>query len=329
LQQSPEMPEPRRVSDTNADGHAEPPPPAQTPTDVQRGGCPARPGRRWYRRPISLVVAAVVLLAAIVGGARYWMYASAHESTDDAFIEADIVSVSARVAGHIARVHVADNQDVSEGQLLVEIDDRQYGAALEQARGQLTAAEAAARRARADAERARELFQRQLIARAALDQAVADERTTSAQVEAARAAVAARELEVQFTRVVSPVAGRVTRKVAEEGLFVQVGQPLMAIVPRDIYVIGNFKETQLGRMRPGQPVEVRVDAHKGRIFHGHVDSIQRGTGSRFSLLPPENATGNFVKVVQRVPVKIVLDDPPDARFPLGPGMSVVPSVKVK
>jgi membrane fusion protein (multidrug efflux system) len=112
-------------------------------------------------------------------------------------------------------------------------------------------------------------------------------------------------------------------------MFVQVGQMLMAVVPNDVWVIANFKETQLKDIRPGQPVDIKVDAYPGRTFRGHVDSIQSGTGARFSLLPPENATGNFVKVVQRVPVKIVFDEAPDPQYQLGPGMSVVPRVHVK
>jgi len=104
---------------------------------------------------------------------------------------------------------------------------------------------------------------------------------------------------------------------------------LLAIVPREVWVVANFMETQLTHMRPGQPVEIKVDAYPNKVFMGHVESIQAGTGARFSLLPPENATGNFVKVVQRVPVKIVFDAPPEPDYLLSPGMSVVPVVKVQ
>jgi membrane fusion protein (multidrug efflux system) len=121
----------------------------------------------------------------------------------------------------------------------------------------------------------------------------------------------------------------VTRKSVEPGEWVQVGQALLAIVPQDVWVVANYKETQLTHMRVGQPVELYVDAYPGHAFKGHVDSIQSGTGAKFSLLPPENATGNFVKVVQRVPVKIVLDEQPGEQFYLGPGMSVIAEVKVK
>jgi len=122
------------------------------------------------------------------------------------------------------------------------------------------------------------------------------------------------------------VAGRITRKSVEPGAYVQVGQTLFSIVPDQVWVVANFKETQLRHMRAGQPVTVSVDAYPDKKFKGHVDSIQSGTGARFTLLPPENATGNYVKVVQRVPVKIVIDEQADPAYVLGPGMSVVPDV---
>lgn len=137
------------------------------------------------------------------------------------------------------------------------------------------------------------------------------------------------QLQLNYTKIYAPEDGRVTKKSIEPGEYVQVGQPLLAIVPDQVWVVANFKETQLTYMKVGQPVDVYVDAYPGHTFKGHVDSIQSGTGARFSLLPPENATGNYVKVVQRVPVKIVLDEQPSDQFHLGPGMSVVPEVRVK
>ena len=120
-----------------------------------------------------------------------------------------------------------------------------------------------------------------------------------------------------------------TKKSVELGQLVQVGQPLFAIVSKGKWVIANFKETQLTHMRPGQEVKIKIDTYPHKTFKGHVDSIQRGTGARFSLLPPENATGNYVKVVQRVPVKIVFDEAPNKKYPLALGMSAVPEVKVR
>jgi len=153
--------------------------------------------------------------------------------------------------------------------------------------------------------------------------------TANAAVQQAEAKLRQAELNLSYTQVTAPEDGRVTRRVVEKGAYIQPGQSLMAIVPRHYWVIANFKEIQLTHMRPGQPVEVVVDAYPDRTFKGHVESIQNGAGARFSLFPPENATGNYIKVVQRVPVKIMLDDLPGSDLALGPGMSVVPQVRVK
>jgi len=136
-------------------------------------------------------------------------------------------------------------------------------------------------------------------------------------------------LNLQYCTVRAPQAGIVSKRSVEVGQTIQPGQPLVALVDlSDLYVTANFKENQIGKMRPGQPVDITVDAYPDKVFKGHVDSIQAGTGARFSLLPPENATGNYVKVVQRVPVKIVFDEPPDPSHLLAPGMSVQPEVKI-
>jgi membrane fusion protein (multidrug efflux system) len=153
--------------------------------------------------------------------------------------------------------------------------------------------------------------------------------TASADIEQAKANVLQAQLNLSYTKIYAPEDGRVTKKAVEEGTFVQVGQALLALVPQDFWVTANFKETQLAQMQVGQPVAIKVDAYPDKVFKGHVDSFQTGTGARFSLLPPENATGNYVKVVQRVPVKIVFDEQPDPQHPLGPGMSVEPEVEVK
>lgn len=146
-------------------------------------------------------------------------------------------------------------------------------------------------------------------------------------LDQARAVKGQAETNLSRTTIRAPVVSRVTKLSAAKGNYVVPGQALMMLVPPEVWVTANFKETQLNLMRPGQPVDLRIDAYPGRTFAGHVDSIQAGSGAAFSLLPPENATGNFVKVVQRVPVKIVFDSTPDVL--LGPGMSVVPTVTVR
>jgi membrane fusion protein (multidrug efflux system) len=149
----------------------------------------------------------------------------------------------------------------------------------------------------------------------------------AAQLEQARATQTQAETNLSRTQVQAPVSGRAASISAATGDYAVAGQALMMFVSGDLWVTANFKETQLNHMRPEQPVEIRIDAYPGKTFAGHVDSIQPGSGASFSLLPPQNATGNYVKVVQRVPVKIVFDTPPDVY--VGPGMSVVPTVKVQ
>ena len=149
-----------------------------------------------------------------------------------------------------------------------------------------------------------------------------------AQWREAQTNIAAANINLSYAKIFAPAAGRITRKSVEAGDYLQVGQQILSIVPAEVWVIANFKESQLDAMVPGQPATVEIDALGGRVFAAHVDSIQAGSGAQFSLLPPENATGNFVKVVQRVPVKIVFDEPLPAGAVVGPGLSVTPSVQV-
>ena len=432
--------------------------------------------RPFYKRRSILIIAAVVLVLGAIFGVRYWLYSRSHESTDDAFIDGHIIQVSPKASGYVAKIYVTDNQQVKAGDLIVELDARDYEVRLQQAKAaldaglakeneaktnvsltrattsatvqqaratvqksrsdvassragaaslhsraneaasaistaqanlaqtqaQVVAAQADVTRANADVERYRELYAKDEISQQRLVQAETTAKTASAQLDAARqkvgaaealvnearaaqsaaaqtaqqaqtqigsaqagvnealgrlalanaapqqvavsqaqaetagattaqlrSQVAQAELELSYTKIYAPDDGRVTRKSVEEGALVQIGQPLLAIVPGDVWVTANFKENQIGRMTPGQAVEISVDAYPDKAFKGHVDSIQAGTGARFSLIPPENATGNYVKVVQRVPVKIVFDEPPDPKHMLAPGMSVVPEVAVK
>jgi membrane fusion protein (multidrug efflux system) len=184
----------------------------------------------------------------------------------------------------------------------------------------------------------------QLATAAEVKEAIAKQKSAATQVISAQAAVAAAkgdlakakadinraEVNLKYCKIYAPSSGRITRKSVEEGAYVETGQSLLAIVPTDVWVVADFKETQLDRLHPGERVDITVDAYPGHTFAGHVESVQAGTGSRFSMLPPENATGNFVKVVQRVPVKIVLDpgQTNDPNILLAPGMSVEPQVRI-
>jgi membrane fusion protein, multidrug efflux system len=416
---------------------------------------------------VSRRLVGVLLVLSILGAAGYgaWLYVySRHRVwTDDANVEGSVVVVSARVPGPVATILVQDNQEVREGQPLLEIDPRDYEIRVEQARAALAMAAASERAARTDVPLTRETSESRIVqaqaaadaarvavevgraqvaeararlegrraaeaaaqadaavaeatldrarrehermarlvaqglvsvqdhdtaetaertARAALEaarrrlaqaereaeQAAAEQRTrelavaqaerrasevegllteatsqraqvpmkeagagrAAASVQQAQADLAAAELQLAKARVRAPVDGMVSKKTVELGQLVQPGQPLLAIVPlHGVWVIANFKETQVARIRPGQAATVAVDTFPDRVFRGRVDSISAGTGSRFSLLPPENATGNWVKVVQRVPVKIVLDGYHANPHILRPGMSATVTVDLR
>jgi membrane fusion protein (multidrug efflux system) len=391
--------------------------------------------------PVALVLTAVVAFA--------WWYYGGRESTDDAQIDGHITQVSASVGGRIVAVHVTDNQPVTAGTVLAEIDPRDYQVAVDRAAAELASAQASAEaaqmgvpianteatsgvttarggveqaqagistseheiasararlasaeatlrqreaeaaRTRRDVDRLKALIAKEEISQQQYDAAVSAAEASQAAAEAARALVAEAETaigvaeargrqaragasqaqaslrtaqtapqQIQATRAQANVAaarvkqaeavlastrlnlehatvramtnGVISRKTVEVGQTVAPGQALMALVDLDnLWVTANFKETQLRDMKPGQHVRVSVDALGGREFRGRVDSVAAATGARFSLLPPDNATGNYVKVVQRVPVKIVLDQGQDSDHRLRPGMSVSPTVLLR
>ena len=296
----------------------------QKKPDAVRPPAPRVPNKK-LRMIVIGGLAAAVLIAVLVP----WIYSAfTHESTDDAFIDAHVSNIAARVAGQVTKVYVDDNQFVKQGDPLIEIDPPDYQVKLDQARAQVLSAEARARRTALDLRRYRRLIRTDEISQQQLDTAQADADAAQADLLLQQAAVRQAELDLSYTHVIAPEAGRVTHKSVVTGDYLKVGTPILATVPIQAWVTANFKETQLTHMKPGQLVKITVDAYPGLEFNGHVDSIQSGTGAQFSLLPPENATGNYVKVVQRIPVKILIDTTDDAH-PLVPGMSVEPTVKVK
>jgi membrane fusion protein, multidrug efflux system len=354
-----------------------------------------RLGKRFNRTIIGINL---VLIAAVLG-LYFYAQSATYESTDDAFIAAHTIEVAPKISGRIETVLVKDNQLVKKGDLLAEIDSRDYDAQLAQKQAAVDSVNAEAASAQAavdqqianvrsleatveedkadqqasqaqadqtsdDLRREQDLYKTHVVSIQDLIHSQVADRAAQANLESAKKKVLAGEAQLaegqaqvrtyealldyvlaqvkengatlesaklndSYTKVYASESGRVTRKSIEPGDYVQVGQSLMALVPSEIYVLANFKENQVKLMRPGQPVEVEVDALGGRKFEGHIDSIQMGSGAAFSLLPPENATGNYVKVVQRIPVKILFDQAPDAGVPLGPGESVVPTVKVQ
>jgi membrane fusion protein (multidrug efflux system) len=284
--------------------------------------------RSLFRRPGVIVAAAVLAIAGIGYGGLAMFHSFTHESTDDAFIDVHFVSVAPKIAGRVTAVNVDDNQLVKKGNALIEIDPRDFQVALAQAKANLAKDKATLVQANTNEKRAQDLFGKKVISTQERDTNVATSDASKAGVEADEAAVEQAELNLGYTKILAPIDGFVTKEAVATGDYVQIGQALMSLVPPRVWVIANFKETQLRSMRPGQAATISVDAYEGVPLHGHVDSIQAGSGAAFSLLPPENATGNYVKVVQRVPVKIVLDDQQGLQRVLGPGMSVVPTVSV-
>jgi membrane fusion protein, multidrug efflux system len=281
-----------------------------------------------FRRPGVIIATAALAIVGIGYGAFAIFHSFTNESTDDAFVDAHIILTAPKIAGRVAAVHIDDNQDVKKGDLLVEIDPADAEAALAQAKAKLGHDQAAQLKADQDLKRQQDLFHKGAISPQDRDTAIQNAATTKADVQTDNAAIQQAELNLSYTKIFAPEDGRVTKKAVEPGDYVQVGQDLFMLVTPERWTTANFKETQLRDMRPGQPAQVSVDAYPDHPLRGHVDSIQAGSGARFSLLPPENATGNYVKVVQRVPVKIVLDEQPDVQRALGPGMSVVPTVTV-
>ena len=271
------------------------------------------------------IAAAIVIV--LLGGLAWWLYARQYESTDDAFVDARTVAISSQVNGAVVELLVTDNSSVDEGAVLLRIDRRDYQAALDQAVAKKAQDEANLRNAQLILQRYSKLVGQAIVTREQFDTQQTSVDQLSAQVKGDEAAIESAQANLDRTVITAPAAGRVTKLTAAKGAYAQIGQALMMFVPREMWITANFKETQLAYMRPGQGVDISIDAFPDRSFHGRVDSLQAGSGTAFSLLPAENATGNYVKVVQRVPVKITFDQMPDV--PIGPGMSVVPTVKVR
>lgn len=322
-----------------------------------KGMFPAGPMKR-LRTPLLTMLA---LLSVSMVAWHWWDYSRTWVVTDNAYLSGHILTISPRIAGTVSEVLVDDNEDVAAGSVLARLDandlkvqESKEGAALAQAEAQLVQAraqvvrdEAQAAKAGADFERADRLFHRSSgvisqadfdsartaldAARGALDASRANVLAAEAQVQVATAHLAEVSLQLGYTEIIAPAAGRVGRKSIERGNRVLPGQALMALVTPEIWVTANFKETQLSRLHPGQTVKLTVDGLPGSEFTGRVDTFAPASGSQFALLPPDNATGNFTKVVQRVPVKIVFtgDIPATVAGRMVPGMSVIARVRTR
>jgi membrane fusion protein, multidrug efflux system len=347
-----------------------------TPAPVGKGKAPRFSPPLW----LVAVIGALALVVAYVYVPRLYFV-----GTDDAYVEADVVSVVPKVSAYVVALHVTDNSAFKKGQLLVELDPRDFQTAVLSAQANMQAAQAAETDAQAQlseqnlliaadnatvqGDHATVAFAEQQLNRFALlaqngsgtvenwQQAqsnigeqrsglqrdlatlagadaqliVLRSRVQQAKAEVARsqAALDQAKLNLSYTKLYAVRSGTVANRTVQVGDFVQAGQTLFSAVPDEVYIIANFDETQLDRLQVGQPVAIHVDAFPRLRLEGHIDSFQRGTGSTFALLPPENATGNFVKIVQRVPVKILLDSAASLTRMVGPGMSVEVSVTVR
>ena len=312
-----------------------------------------QPGGR--RRIVFMIMGAVLVILLAIGARRWWL-GRTHVNTDDAQVDGHIIPIVPKVGGFVVTVRVKENQHVLAGDTLVVLDDRDYRvrfaqadadlavalagisnrARVGQAEAQVEQAQANASKAHADLERLRPLAAKDIVSKQQLDATAATARAADGALAAAHAALlaadarvgamrAARDqaaLNLSYASITAPASGVVSRKSVEVGQLVQPSQPLMSIVPLDdVWITANLKETQIQNVKPGHAATFTVDAYSGMDFKGHVESLSPATGARFSLLPPDNATGNFTKVVQRVPVRI-RPDSVDAAHPLRPGMSV-------
>src|ERR1700720_1320964 len=360
------------------------PAPFSTPETALPAAKPAKKAR--FKRLLMATAAVAVLAGASWYGWDYWTVGRFLVSTDDAYVKADNTTVAPKISGYLSEVLAGDNERVKGGQVLARIDDRDFKVALDQAKADVAAAEAAiasrqaqldvqqavinAAKATLDVDTASGTFAKQENKRytdlaatgygsvqnaqsaqsrdagalAAIERDKANLASALKQVELLKAeinqavAAAARanalqrqaELNLSYTSIVAPIDGVVGNRTLRAGQFVQAGTQLMSLVPASgAYVIANFKETQLTEVQAGQPVDIEVDMFPGKSVHGHVDSLAPASGQEFALLPPDNATGNFTKIVQRAPIKIVVDKGEALAGMLRPGMSVEPTIDTR
>ncbi len=312
------------------------------------------------KKTLFIIAGVIVAVIAIV----FYLNSLRYETTDDAYIEGDLIQISAKVSGQVEEIYIQDNQKIKEGDLIVKIDDTDYKVKLEQAqalyekalysqkvaKAKLDAVNSKISLAKKDLDRYKTLFAAGAVSQQTLDSAQTRYDNTKAELLAAeedilssnnnkvadanlKALKAQRDqadLYLKYTDVIAPNSGTVTNKNVDKGKYIQAGQPLFMLVGDNFWIEANFKENQVGKMKVGQDVEIKIDAYPNKKFKGKIDSIQKASGAKSSLFPPENAVGSFVKIVQRVPVKIVFTEDIDpAKYNIAAGMSVEPKVRVK
>lgn len=301
---------------------------------------------------VPLITAVILLVLGLIVSVNSIFY----KSTDDAFVDGHIITVAPRVSGPVIKLNIEDNQEVKKGDLLLEIDPKDYETKLKQSKAKLEEARAALISAgnqveksfseldfaKNDYNRYSQMYEKGIASTQDYDssktkltaaksenksaQAKYDELTAS--IKKLEAEVEENELNLSYTKIYASQDGKITHRTVEQGNYVQIAQPLFAIAKDDVWVVANFKETQVANMKKGQPVKIKIDAYGHKVFNGKVDSLQMASGAKASLFPPENAVGSYVKIVQRIPVKIIFTDDISG-YNVIPGMSVVPTVKVR
>ena len=316
------------------------------------------------KRGIKRIVGISILILIIIGVLYFVIDAMKYQSTDDAYVETTTVSIAPKVSGHISEVYIKDNQPINEGDVIAKIDPTDYEIALDKAdaayermllnqqnaKANLAASKSNIALAKKDLDRYSKLYEEGAVSKQTLDAAQAkydmaqanltnaeqailsnaDDKVADADLRSLKAARTQAEKNLEYTKIIATQTGTIASRRVEKGMYVGVGSPICVIVPNEVWVVANFKENQLKGMKKGLAVDIKVDAYPNKVFKGKIDSIQRSSGAKSSLFPPENAVGSFVKIVQRIPVKIVFTEEIDPNeYNIVPGMSVVPKVHMK
>jgi membrane fusion protein (multidrug efflux system) len=299
-------------------------------TDAPDTSAPTRTPQQKRNRLLGFL-GAVVALGVLAYGVYYFTYASHFVSTDNAYVGANTAQITPLISAPVLAVHVSETQTVQAGDVLVELDPADARLALAQARADLAQAQSNYSRARTDLGRRRALAPGGAVSGDEVTSAQNAYSATSAAVQAARARVETAQLALERTTIRAPIDGVVSNKNVDVGQRVEAGAPLMVIAPiDDAFVDANFKEPQLRGIEIGQPVRLTSDVYGGDVvFHGHVTGVSGGTGAAFSLIPAQNASGNWIKVVQRIPVRVALDPAELQAHPLRVGMSMNATVDLR
>lgn len=282
---------------------------------------------KWTLTPASKkVLLFLALTLGVVIIVYYWIYSKRYVSTDDAYMNANVVQMATRVTGQVSHLSVVNNQYVKKGQLLLELDPKPFITNLEKAKAQLAAAQANLQVTKLSTDRKLKLVKDKVLPAQSGDDALASLQSANANMQLAEANLTQANLDLLYTKLIAPTNGWITNLTLREGNNVQANQPLFALISdEEFWVDANYKETQLGQVHKGQSARIEVDMYPQHDFKGVVESISGGSGTAFSLLPPQNATGNWVKVTQRIPVRVKVLNP-NPQYPLRIGTTATVTI---